>query len=175
MSTEILCPECGGVIFAAGADADANRACTCEKPGNDNTAATAIAQGPVAVKVCVNCGADLTNAKRLKDKEGNYWCQTCGIEDHRRKKEAAIKAGGGVVVCPDCCGRFPRDKMHRAGADMICEACAIKRVTAGKKHARKKPVSGSSVAEVSDRRNKILLLAIALLVVVVMLWQYMSH
>ena len=174
MSTEILCPECGGVIFAAGADADANRACTCEKPGNDNTAATAIAQGPVAVKVCVNCGADLTNAKRLKDKEGNYWCQTCGIEDHRRKKEAAIKAGGGVVVCPDCCGRFPRDKMHRA-ADMICEACAIKRVTAGKKHARKKPVSGSSVAEVSDRRNKILLLAIALLVVVVMLWQYMSH
>jgi len=71
MPTEIMCPDCGGVIFAAGTDADANRACTC---GKNVDAATVIAatSGTPAVKMCVNCGADVTQAKRLKDKEGNY-------------------------------------------------------------------------------------------------------
>src|SRR5690349_3770179 len=100
MPTEIICSECGGVIVASGADADAHRSCTCGK-NVEAAAVIAATAGVPAMKVCVNCGADVTQAKRLKDKEGNYWCAACGIEDSRRKKEAAIKAGGGAVVCPD--------------------------------------------------------------------------
>jgi hypothetical protein len=130
MSTEIICPECGGIIGASPGGDEGGSPCTCSASSSTFDVPTGFVG-----KLCVNCGINITNAKRLKDKEGNYWCAACALENSRKKKEAAIKAGGGGVICPDCCGRFPRDSMFRAGADLICQACRTKRIIGGKKVA----------------------------------------
>lgn len=52
--------------------------------------------GPVALKSCCMCGLDVSEARRLRDSSGRYWCESCV------KLEVSTRHAPEVVVCPDC-------------------------------------------------------------------------
>lgn len=52
--------------------------------------------GSLARKNCCMCGLDVTDAKRLRDSSGRYWCESCV------KLEVRTRHGHDVQVCPDC-------------------------------------------------------------------------
>src|SRR5688500_14237009 len=116
MSTEVLCPQCGGMIFGSDDDMSSGRRCTCgqatktatavKEPGSDSTV-TSLSGAASGVKVCVACGVDVTNQKRMKDSKGKYWCYECGAKDQARKGEST------GVTCPDCLQSFAPTKLIR--------------------------------------------------------------
>ncbi len=51
------------------------------------------------VKLCVNCGKDITHELRLKAKSGQYWCMPCG-QQAREKAAAAAPPAGALAPIP---------------------------------------------------------------------------
>src|ERR1700733_2039653 len=95
MSTELICPECGGII---GGDGGGDRpACQCEssltmddteveaQPAPASALADAAPAPPVQKKICCKCGKDVTHLKRAKDVRG-YWCWECHRNDLRNER-----------------------------------------------------------------------------------------
>src|SRR5580700_9897227 len=106
MSTELICPDCGGVIGADGSEA--GRACTCFasssnssrststeiQPGEENSDTVVDQVETPKAKVCCQCGKDLTGHRRLRDSRG-YWCYAC----HKLDKEANKPKGEKCEGC----------------------------------------------------------------------------
>ncbi len=73
-------------------------------------------------KICIACGKDVSNTKRMKDSEGRYWCVDCGAADlARRKTSKAGVAGGGL--CAGCAEQYPEHKLTKFGRDKLCPKC----------------------------------------------------
>ncbi len=51
-----------------------------------------VTQTTTGAKLCCKCGRDVTTAKRMKDREGKYWCLPCGTADQKQKSVAV----GGI-------------------------------------------------------------------------------
>src|ERR1700722_12910152 len=125
MATELICPDCGGVI--GGDDFDARPKCQCqmdlsltsddtevEAPAvqtdpSDDSAAPPIVRpaapsGPK--KICCKCGKDVTNAKRARDTRG-YWCWDCHRADLRRERGKEKPR----ARCPQCGRLVPADSI----------------------------------------------------------------
>jgi hypothetical protein len=77
------------------------------------------------VKVCAQCGVDVSGQRRFKDSDGNYFCEKCGTP--AVVKEAVVSAAGNAshppdnlparmfglvsrVTCPHCWYQFTPDK-----------------------------------------------------------------
>lgn len=76
---------------------------------------------PAQRKICVRCGTDVTNAKRVKDAAGEYYCQPCWDE---------LGTAGRPRTCAcSNCGRTFRCEVLLAGADggYVCPVCLDKR------------------------------------------------
>ncbi len=62
------------------------------------------------------CGTDISEAKRLRDSSGRYWCESCTHLEVRERHPA------GVAVCPDCGAAgitlIEQDQIK------VCEPCA---------------------------------------------------
>ena len=96
MATELICPDCGGII--GGDENDSRPKCQCASELTmDDTEVEPLplapaAEEPVAPpkpkKICWKCGKDVTHAKRAKDDKG-YWCYDC----HKADKEASRGTG----------------------------------------------------------------------------------
>ncbi|MGH7214360.1 MAG: hypothetical protein ACREIT_06320, partial [Tepidisphaeraceae bacterium] len=148
---EVLCPTCGGVLYAPGGDLAGDRWCTCTKTkthagaGNssaggsgtktklkssDSTVSPSSSTATAAPKTCIQCGTDVNGKKRMKDSKGQYWCYECGRAD-QKKKEKESDPGG--VVCPDCLQNFPPVQLIKYDGKYLCQACMSVR-------ARKKKV-----------------------------------
>ncbi len=83
------------------------------------------------IKVCCNCGMNVTRRKRLKDSQGRYWCNKCGVRDQAKK-------GQGIgTICPDCERVFPPAALSKWEDKYVCEKCYEVR------RAKAKPREGS--------------------------------
>lgn len=85
-----------------------------------------------AAKICVKCLKDVTNAKRMKDAQGAYWCVDCGQKDSAAKATAKATK----IVCADCRGKTAPEKIKVIDGENVCESCAAARATrAGRRDA----------------------------------------
>ena len=101
------------------------------------------------LKLCVKCNKDVTHAKRMKDRQGKYWCIACGIEDSKKKHSSK-------VICSDCRSKCNPTDVHTVGGDILCAAC----LAARQRHGDLTATPGSDDA--AEARARKLKLALAL-------------
>ena len=168
MSTELICPECGGVI--GGDPADTGRACTCwankspngELPGQDSSGDTVIERQEVPKpKVCCQCGTDLTGKKRFRDSRG-YWCYACHIQDKEANKPKGER-------CADCGRVVAEAALSEFEGRRICGACRAERKDLARERRRLSPVKTGAHDKLAKQRLYWLLAILALLVVIIIL------
>ncbi len=82
-----------------------------------------VQSAPVA-KVCCVCGANVSGRQRMRDREGRYWCMTCGEADKKHQSSHGEAVGGLCAVCGD---HFPDNQLTRFEGTKFCHACARKR------------------------------------------------
>ncbi len=118
-----------------------------------------------AIKLCVNCGKDVTNDKRMRDSSGKYWCIACGQEDQLKKRATA-----GGASCSGCGGTFADHQLSVWGNKKLCTKCSVARskgpglgATIG---GLFKGSAGGSGGESNKRKTAILLLVMVLLAAV---------
>ena len=51
-------------------------------------------------KVCCACNIDVANKKRVKDTQGNYYCQPC-YENKRADKQVGVAVGTSSARAPE--------------------------------------------------------------------------
>ena len=129
MSTDILCPDCGGVIGAAEPGV---KRCSCVAP----TSKTAPAQVADVTKVCSACGKDVSNRPRKKDERGLYWCTECIDAEDAKKRARKLKASG-METCPDCSRQFPEKSMREFQLTRLCPTCFKERTKLSEKEEKK--------------------------------------
>ena len=76
-------------------------------------------------KVCVKCGTDVSNAKRMKGSKGEYWCYDCGTKDQMSK------GGGMLTPCADCGKPCVPTSLYRRDGDYVCSSCSRKEPKTG--------------------------------------------
>jgi len=69
-------------------------------------------------KLCCSCNKDVTQGKRMKDREGKYWCLECGIADQLKKGGAS-----GASMCPECDRPTAMLDLVKHGTRYICNEC----------------------------------------------------
>jgi hypothetical protein len=134
MATEVICPDCGGVING---DPNGPRpVCQCElNLSLDDTEVEAqpvvpAQTGPAPIKpaapapsgprkICCQCGKDVTNAKRAKDARG-YWCYECHRNDLRKERAANPR-----TRCPQCGRLVPAESITTYHGEAMCAKCRI--------------------------------------------------
>ncbi|HTW95608.1 MAG TPA: hypothetical protein VMD30_12475 [Tepidisphaeraceae bacterium] len=156
MATDIICPDCGGLV---GADPnDLRRKCTCNLNDTDHVAEP---MGmPKVLKICCICGKDVSHEKRAKDSRG-YWCYDCHKAERAREKASE----GLKVPCHDCGRLVLPVALITFEGDKICGRCKEAR-------AEKKKYRASAVGkhhEMHEKRQFILLALFALLLLLVIL------
>lgn len=72
------------------------------------------------VKLCVQCKADVTHSKRMKDSQGKYWCPSCAKEDSKKKHTSK-------VACADCRGKYPPTEVQTIEGEVVCNNCVAAR------------------------------------------------
>jgi len=159
MATDVVCPDCGGLV---GAEAgDLRRKCTCNLSDTDHVGEPmGLTQQPVARKICCVCGKDVTGQKRAKDSRG-YWCYDCHRAERAREKQ--IEAS--KVPCHDC-GRLvlPAGLTSYEG-DMICAPCRQERID----KTKFRPSVTSKYHAAHERRQLLLIVLFAALLIAVIL------
>jgi hypothetical protein len=121
-----------------------------------------------AAKTCVACNADVTNAPRMKDPQGKYYCQACATKQQGTQPKKVASAAAAVAaasddvmakiieeataktanLCPGCQHPF------QAGAK-ICTSCGMNFELGKKAHTKvlrdvKERSVKSSSAKISD-------------------------
>jgi hypothetical protein len=76
-------------------------------------------------KYCCKCGSDVTNAKRMKDSSGKYWCFSCGSKDQQKQ---AASVG---LVCSVCGDIVPTSQTTKLGGSNYCSRCSKAQKKAG--------------------------------------------
>ncbi|MDB5357041.1 MAG: hypothetical protein JWN24_3494 [Phycisphaerales bacterium] len=80
--------------------------------------------GGAKTKVCVTCGIDVSQRKRTKDAEGNYYCEPCWAA--RAQAAAGVPPVDDVIhyPCYVCDTLFTPDEVYdEGGGRTICKAC----------------------------------------------------
>jgi hypothetical protein len=117
MSVDLVCPECGGIIGASGADG--KQPCICFRNGTSKSDTVAI-ESPVrdlnsSQKICISCGRDVTGHRRVKDSRG-YMCYNCAKAEQEMDKV-------GTLPCAECGRRVRPDALLAYGNIKICKRC----------------------------------------------------
>jgi hypothetical protein len=168
MPTDIICPDCGGIISAD--ETDLRRQCTClsEKPSSpdlsepDSSGDTFVERTDAPKqKVCCQCGKDLNGHRRLRDSRG-YWCYAC----HKLDKEAKKPKG---AACGDCGRIVPEAALSDCEGTMICAACRAERRERAKERRRLSPVKTDAHDEMAKKRLYWMLAIVAVLLVIILL------
>src|SRR5207302_6292444 len=68
-------------------------------------------------KICCECGADVTHARRMKDHQGRYWCVPCGEADQKRQRR---DANG---ICFGCGESFVGIQLFEIAHQRFCGRC----------------------------------------------------
>jgi hypothetical protein len=130
MATDVICPDCGGLI--GGDPSDPRRPCQCSvnlsmddtevdaqppsAPASDDSKPSAAP--PKGAKICCQCGKDVTNQKRAKDARG-YWCYECHRNDQRRERAGQKPR----ARCPQCGRLVPAESITSYHGITLCTKC----------------------------------------------------
>jgi hypothetical protein len=168
MSTELICPDCGGIIGSDGSDP--GRACTCI---SNSTSATVLGTEPDAsgdtfvektetpkAKVCCQCGKDLSGHRRLRDSRG-YWCYAC----HKLDKEANKPKG---TACADCGRVVPDAALSDYEGQLICGTCRERQKQEAKERRRLSPVK-TTAHDVAAKKNLYVMLGVVAVLLIIIL------
>ncbi len=174
MSSDLICPECGGVI--GGDSSDRGRACTCftnqptaggelKAPEEQTSSGDTFVDKAVVVptKVCCQCGKDLAGKKRLRDSRG-YWCYEC----HKADKAANSPQG---VKCPDCGRIVAEAALHDYEGVQICGSCRSHRKQQAREQRRLSPVKTYAHQALDKKRLFWLLGIVVVLALIIILRQ----
>jgi len=169
MSTELTCPECGGIIGAS--DPNSSRACRCwmnnaSSGGNANEPSsgdTVVEPAAPAAKVCCQCGKDLSGKKRLRDSRG-YWCVDC----HKADKIANAPKG---EKCEDCGRIVAPTALSDFGGRRICGICRNDLKETAREERRLSPVKTDAFQKHDRRRVYVMFGIVAVLVLIIVLRQ----
>ena len=115
-------------------------------------------------KICCKCGIDVAGKKRVKDRQGNYWCADCSRADEKRKR---LVEGG---ICAGCGEHFFGPGLTLIGDATYCKKCLRTRAqqeTAGFVHNFKEVIGGSRDPE---KRSLRLLLIISAIIIAAAVW-----
>jgi hypothetical protein len=153
MSTQVLCPDCGKLIAAAGSVDDAAR-CRCAEKEEERSAPP-----PKEPRTCYVCGADLHGQKRYRDKMGRYWCGDCADAEERALEREQ------QMLCPDCSRLFSPKSLVEYGGIRICRTCYRGRIDeAHRKIKRLSAAASAKRAEINRIKWMAILLAILLVI-----------
>ena len=162
MPTDLICPECGGVIGAT-KRTEAGPPCTCIKIETFSPSSDTVDESPAAdearsakPKTCCKCGRDLTGHRRFKDSVG-YWCKDCHRVDKARTK-------AGEAKCAECGHPKPINSLQEYEGRRICVACKRELV-----ERHKREVNKMYSKRVHHEHEKGRLLVLAAIVVVLVL------
>jgi hypothetical protein len=108
-STAVICPKCSKVSYLAGDSSDVEKKC--------NACGSALVQQAKQPKFCIVCGKDITSRRRMKDRQGRYFCYECGIADNKRKEQSES------YPCTSCRRPFTKDKMVERDGIFFCKRC----------------------------------------------------
>lgn len=168
MATDVICPDCGGIVGATEADAQGRGPCTCfkmESSGDtvsmpssqeSSTATAAVAQP----KLCIVCGKDVSGHRRIKDSRG-YTCYDCAKTQIAQEKE-------GTVRCAECGKRLKPEGLVEYEGIKICKKCFEDH-----KEIQKKAVKKVAVAQYNQvEKKKVIILAVVFGVLgLIVLWR----
>jgi hypothetical protein len=169
MSTDLICPDCGGII--GGDSSNPGRACSCwsnkakiaELEDGPSTSNDTVSDKPVgpAAKVCCQCGKELNGQKRLRDSRG-YWCYAC----HKLDQEATKPKG---VRCADCGRKVPEAALADYNGSMICGSCRNDRKEQAKKDRITNGIKTDSYDQLAKQKLLWMLVIAAVLVGIIVL------
>ena len=117
-------------------------------------------------KICCKCGVDVAGKKRVKDRQGNYWCADCSRADEKRKR---LVEGG---ICAGCGEHFFGPGLTLIGDNTYCKKCLKTRArqeTSGFVNNVKDMLSGSRDPE---KRSLRLLLIISAIIIAAAVWHW---
>jgi hypothetical protein len=186
MSTELICPECGGVI--GGDPTDGGKPCTCfqsssrsdtnsrldivdsrpdlgELDGGQESSGDTFVEKQEApkTKVCCQCGKDLNGQRRLRDSRG-YWCYACHKLDNEANKPKGEK-------CEDCGRIVAEAALNDYEGKRICGTCREDRRTAEREKRRLSPVKTGAHDELAKKKLLWLVVILAVLALIIILRQ----
>jgi hypothetical protein len=171
MSPDLICPECGGVL--GGENSEQGSPCTCFtnkstrstdfSADGQSSGDTFVEKAAVAVKVCCQCGKDLSGKKRLRDSRG-YWCPAC----HKLDKAAHSPKG---VKCADCSRTVSEAALTDYEGLRICAPCRAQRKKLEKEQRRLSPVKTDAYQQLDRRKLFGLLTVLAILLAIIILRQ----
>jgi len=169
MSTDLICPDCGGII--GGSPEDPGKACTCWsnkgtsaglEDGSQTSGDTVIEKAPAPpVKVCCQCGADLAGKKRLRDSRG-YWCYACHKLDQEKNKPKGEK-------CDDCGRIVAVAALSDFEGRKICGICRNDRKEMAEAQRRRSGISSAHYDQLDKKRLLWMLAIVAVLVGIIIL------
>jgi hypothetical protein len=173
MSTELVCPDCGGII--GGSSQDPGRACTCwsNKPGLNGLESGSATSGDTVIekaaapqaKVCCQCGTDLAGKKRLRDSRG-YWCYACHKLDQEANKPKGVK-------CADCGRVVPAAGLADFEGRKICGSCRNDHKEAAVAERRRSGIDTKHY-ESHDRKRLIWMLVVVVVLLAVIILRHFN-
>jgi hypothetical protein len=177
MSSDLICPECGGVL--GGESSEQGRPCTCFT-GKSNSSPdfsadgqssgdTFVEKAAVIVKVCCQCGKDLSGKKRLRDSRG-YWCPAC----HKIDRAAHSPSG---EKCADCGRIVSEAALSDYEGRQICAPCRTERKRLEKEQRRLSPVKTNAYHQHDKRKlfGLLTVLAVLLLIIILRQLKFIGH
>jgi len=163
MVSELLCPECGGVVGAT-ETTDAGPPCKCFSTESISTSETVADLPPpvetAVAKICRICGKDVTGQKRVKDNTG-YYCVPCAKEEEKKEH-------GGRVRCKVCGHLTKEENLEMYEGAKMCHRCRGERLALQKQQIKR---LGFKAARTREEWRRILGM-VALLVVLLMIMAY---
>src|SRR5215207_5044932 len=160
MATNIVCPDCGGLI---GDVSPGETPCTCHfapAESNSKSDTATIAAPAIIEKFCVVCGKDTVGHRRLKDSRG-YICYPCA-----KAEKAAEKAG--KVRCKLCRKLVKPDGLVPLNKMMVCKVC----FASNEETERFKKKISTEHYDRHEKRNLLILAALALALLLVVVIQH---
>jgi hypothetical protein len=168
MSTDLICPDCGGII--GGNSEDPGRACTCwsNKPamnglesGSQSSGDTVIEKAAPQAKICCQCGKELDGKKRLRDSRG-YWCYACHKLDQEANKPKGEK-------CADCGRKVAAAALSDFEGRRICGSCRNDRKELAVAQRRRDGIDTKGYDQLDKRRLFWMLGIVAVLLTIIIL------
>jgi hypothetical protein len=189
MATDLICPDCGGVI--GGDDSDPRAKCQCQMDMNltmDDTeveapavdagsepapaAAEAKPAATKAPKLCCKCGKDVTNQKRARDTRG-YWCWECHRADLRQERGREKPR----ARCPQCGRLVPADSITTYHGEPMCAKCRIEEEEAPNHKKLKFKLKQPDEVHKAQEKKKIYIMAgvVAFLLLLALVNHFLRH
>jgi hypothetical protein len=160
MPMTLNCPQCNSSFRVP--ETLAGKDGKCRQCG----AVVRVPQSDAGIRVCTGCGADISHARRVKDKVGNYFCEPCWathVSSHAKdvaqsKKDQVAIMDGSVqpaaldksvpLFCEQCDGQFAVEELQNIGGRILCNKCSLS------PSPRQRPILYQGNGDPLDRNEK---------------------